>query len=63
MVFRAIAEVKANFSLKSRNGNEFNYNFPEIAELKQLANNTIIDGELSISIHSDSIRQNQANTP
>jgi DNA ligase D-like protein (predicted ligase) len=46
--FRAIAEVKDCFSLKSRNGNEFKRNFPEIAELKQLAGNVVLDGELVV---------------
>jgi DNA ligase D-like protein (predicted ligase) len=46
--FRAIAEVKDRFSLKSRNGNEFKCNFPEIEELKQLTRNAVLDGELII---------------
>jgi ATP-dependent DNA ligase len=46
--FRAIAEINSNFSLKSRNGNEFKHSFPEIAELKQLTSNVILDGELIV---------------
>jgi bifunctional non-homologous end joining protein LigD len=34
--FRALAYVNDRFSLQSRNGNEFKYNFPEIAELKNV---------------------------
>ena len=46
--FRAIATVNDHFSLKSRNGIELKYNFPEISELKQLAQNVVVDGELII---------------
>ena len=44
--FRALAYVNGRFSLKSRNGIEFKYNFPEICELKQLAHDVVLDGEL-----------------
>ena len=46
--FRALAYVNDRFSLKSRNDNEFKYNFPEIAELKQLSSKVVVDGELVI---------------
>jgi bifunctional non-homologous end joining protein LigD len=46
--FRAIAYVKETFSLRSRNGRELIYNFPEIIELKQLAHNVVVDGEIII---------------
>ncbi len=46
--FRAIAHVNDKFSLKSRNGNEFKRNFPEIEELKQLTGNVVLDGELIV---------------
>jgi bifunctional non-homologous end joining protein LigD len=46
--FRAIAYVNDDFSLKSRNGNELRKNFPEISELKQLASNVVLDGELVV---------------
>jgi len=46
--FRAIAEVRDKFSLKSRNGNEFRNNFPEISELKQLTCDVVLDGELIV---------------
>jgi bifunctional non-homologous end joining protein LigD len=46
--FRAIAYVKEPFSLRSRNGRELISNFPEIIELKQLAHNVVVDGEIII---------------
>jgi bifunctional non-homologous end joining protein LigD len=46
--FRALAYVDGRFYLKSRNGNEFKYNFPEITELKSLTENVVLDGELVI---------------
>jgi DNA ligase D-like protein (predicted ligase) len=46
--FRAIAHVGNTFSLKSRNGLELKQNFPEIAELKQLARDVVVDGELIV---------------
>jgi DNA ligase D-like protein (predicted ligase) len=46
--FRAIAHVKDKVSLKSRNGLELGYNFPEILELKQLTSNVVLDGELVV---------------
>jgi DNA ligase D-like protein (predicted ligase) len=46
--FRAIAYVNDCFSLKSRNGNELSKNFPQIAEIKQLATNVVLDGELIV---------------
>ncbi len=46
--FRALAYVDGKFSLKSRNGIEFKYNFPEITELKTLTHNVVLDGELII---------------
>ena len=46
--FRAIAYVDDRFSLKSRNGNELKDNFPELGELKYLARNVVVDGEIVI---------------
>jgi len=46
--FRAIAYLNYGFSLTSRNGNELRQNFPEISELKQLASNVVLDGELVV---------------
>jgi bifunctional non-homologous end joining protein LigD len=43
-----IAHVKDKVSLKSRNGLELSYNFPEISELKQLTCDVVLDGELII---------------
>lgn len=46
--FRALACVGSRFSLKSRNDYEFKYEFPEIAELRHLAKDVVLDGELII---------------
>jgi len=46
--FRAIAHVQNKLFLKSRNNNELGINFPEMSELKQLAENVVLDGELVI---------------
>lgn len=46
--FRAIAYVKEDFSLRSRNQKELRYNFPELDELKQLARNVVLDGEIVV---------------
>jgi bifunctional non-homologous end joining protein LigD len=46
--FRAIAYVRDEFSLRSRNGRELSFNFPEIKELQKLAKSVIVDGEIVI---------------
>jgi bifunctional non-homologous end joining protein LigD len=46
--FRAIAYVNQAFSLKSRNGKELKYNFPELEELTQLTSNVVLDGEIVV---------------
>jgi bifunctional non-homologous end joining protein LigD len=46
--FRAIAYVNEDFSLRSRNQKELKYNFPELAELKQLTRNVVLDGEIVV---------------
>ena len=46
--FRAIAYVNEELSLRSRNGKELRFNFPEIEELKQLTHNVVLDGEIVI---------------
>ncbi len=47
--FRAIAYVKKDFfALQSRSGKEFTCSFPEIAELKQLAEDVVVDGEIVV---------------
>ena len=46
--FRAIAYVNEELSLRSRNGKELKYNFPELEELKQQAQNVVLDGEIVI---------------
>jgi len=46
--FRAIAYVGSDLSLRSRNGKELRHNFPELEELKQLAQNVVIDGEIVV---------------
>jgi bifunctional non-homologous end joining protein LigD len=46
--FRAIAYVDDRFSLQSRNSKELKYFFPELEELKQLAKNVVVDGEIVV---------------
>lgn len=45
---RAISYINAELSVKSRNGKELTYNFPELAELKTLTKNTVLDGEIIV---------------
>ena len=46
--FRAISYVDQEFSVKSRNGKELKHNFPELSELKKLAGNIVVDGEIVV---------------
>jgi len=46
--FRAIAYVEDPFSLKSRNEKELKDSFPELQELKKLAKNIVVDGEIIV---------------
>ncbi len=46
--FRAIAYIEEPFSLKSRNAKELKDNFPELQELKKLAKNIVVDGEIIV---------------
>jgi len=46
--FRAISYVGQTLSVKSRNGKELKYNFPELAELTALAKNLVVDGEIVV---------------
>lgn len=46
--FRAIAYVNETLSLRSRNGKELKHAFPELEELKQLAVNVVLDGEIVV---------------
>ena len=46
--FRAIAYVNEELSLRSRNDKELKYNFSELEELKQLARNVVLDGEIVV---------------
>jgi len=46
--FRALAYVNQALSLRSRNGKELKYNFPEIEELKQQTHDVVLDGEIVI---------------
>ncbi len=46
--FRAIAYVNKELNLRSRNEKELKNNFPELEELKQLAQNVVLDGEIVI---------------
>jgi DNA ligase D-like protein (predicted ligase)/DNA ligase D-like protein (predicted 3'-phosphoesterase) len=46
--FRVLAYVNEELSLRSRNGKELKYNFPELEELKQLTGNVVLDGEIVV---------------
>jgi bifunctional non-homologous end joining protein LigD len=46
--YRAIAYVNDELSLRSRNNKELIDNFPELRELKELASNVVIDGEIVV---------------
>ena len=46
--FRALAYVNEKVSLRSRNNKELIDNFPELHELKQLARNVVLDGEIVV---------------
>lgn len=45
---RAISYINGGLSVRSRNDRELRYNFPELEELKSLAENSVIDGEIVI---------------
>ncbi|MGZ6202386.1 MAG: non-homologous end-joining DNA ligase [Thermodesulfobacteriota bacterium] len=45
---RAISYVKEKLSIKSRNQKELIVNFPELSELKDLARDTVLDGEIIV---------------
>ena len=44
--FRAIAYVENFFTIQSRNAKELKHFFPELEELRQLAKNVVVDGEI-----------------
>jgi bifunctional non-homologous end joining protein LigD len=46
--FRAISYIDKELSVKSRNGKELKYNFPELEELARLATNLVVDGEIVV---------------
>ena len=46
--FRAIAYVDDVFTVQSRNAKELKHFFPELEELKQLAKNVVVDGEIVV---------------
>ncbi len=46
--YRALAYVNEEVSLRSRNNKEIIYNFPELLELKKLARNMVLDGEIVV---------------
>lgn len=50
---RAIAYVGDTLSVKSRNGKELTGNFPELAELKELAGSVVLDGEIIVMNEGD----------
>jgi DNA ligase D-like protein (predicted ligase)/DNA ligase D-like protein (predicted 3'-phosphoesterase) len=45
---RAISYVDDEVSIRSRNDKELKYNFPELNELKTLARNVVLDGEIVV---------------
>ena len=45
---RAISYIDQGLSILSRNGKELKSNFPELEELKTLANNVVLDGEIVV---------------
>jgi DNA ligase D-like protein (predicted ligase)/DNA ligase D-like protein (predicted 3'-phosphoesterase) len=45
---RAISYINDELSIRSRNDKEVKYNFPELEELKNLARNTVVDGEIVV---------------
>jgi DNA ligase D-like protein (predicted ligase)/DNA ligase D-like protein (predicted 3'-phosphoesterase) len=45
---RAISYVDQGLSILSRNGKELKFNFPELEELKTLASNVVLDGEIVV---------------
>jgi len=45
---RAISYVSNGLSVQSRNGKELKYNFPELEELKTLASDAVLDGEIVV---------------
>jgi len=45
---RAIAYINDELSIRSRNQKELQKNFPELQELKELAENVVLDGEIII---------------
>ncbi len=45
---RAISYISNGLSVQSRNGKELKYNFPELEELKTLANDVVLDGEIVV---------------
>jgi len=45
---RAISYINAELNIKSRNEKELKYNFPELEELKDLTNNSVLDGEIVV---------------
>jgi DNA ligase D-like protein (predicted ligase)/DNA ligase D-like protein (predicted 3'-phosphoesterase) len=49
---RALSYVDDELSIRSRNGNELKYNFPELRELEKLANRIVLDGEIVVMIKS-----------
>jgi DNA ligase D-like protein (predicted ligase)/DNA ligase D-like protein (predicted 3'-phosphoesterase) len=49
--FRAIAYINKNLSLRSRNGKELKYSFPELNELTELTSNVVLDGEIIVMMN------------
>ena len=45
---RAISYIDHDLSVLSRNGKELKFNFPELEELKTLASNVVLDGEIVV---------------
>jgi DNA ligase D-like protein (predicted ligase)/DNA ligase D-like protein (predicted 3'-phosphoesterase) len=47
---RAISYLNVELSIRSRNGYELGSNFPELGELKGLARNVVLDGEIVVMV-------------
>jgi ATP-dependent DNA ligase len=47
---RAISYLNEGLSIKSRNGYDLSNNFPELGELKGLARNVVLDGEIVVMV-------------
>ena len=66
--FRAISYVDDELKITSRNGSELKHNFPELQELKDLARNVVLDGEIVVMKNGKAdfqaiLERNRSTTP